>query len=135
ILTASYCAAGVQVQSGADDRKQMEGKWNGVSYLEADGKALTGKDLQMSVEFSKDKFVVKDSGGIQLEGTWNLDATKRPKEIDMKVNDATLVGIYEANGETLKLFFDGTGKERPTSFKDAPKPGSGQRLVVLKRNK
>jgi hypothetical protein len=46
---------------------------------------------------------------------------------------AVMLGIYEFEGDTLKVCFDPTGKKRPTEFKS--EPGSGNFVNVHKRVK
>ena len=45
---------------------------------------------------------------------------------------AVTLGIYEIDGDTLKVCFDPEGKKRPTEFKTA---SGSQTLVVHKRLK
>ena len=47
--------------------------------------------------------------------------------------DKPLLGIYEFDGEKMKLCFAGPGKERPTAF--TSEAGSGQTLTVWVREK
>lgn len=65
-----------------------------------------------------------------------LDSSKSPKEIDLTHRSEvgpTWPGIYEINGDDMKICLDLEGKARPTEFKT--KPGSKQLLLVLKRKK
>ena len=71
-------------------------------------------------------------------GTQKLDPSKSPKTIDVTVTEglnkgAVMLGIYEINGDTLKVCFDPEGKKRPTEFKSAS--GSADFVNVHKRVK
>jgi uncharacterized protein (TIGR03067 family) len=76
--------------------------------------------------------------GTTYKGTYKVDVSKKPKQIDMTFTegpekDKTMVGIYELEGDTYRVCVNPTGKGRPTEF--ASKPGSGHVLEVLKREK
>ena len=58
-------------------------------------------------------------------GTQKLDPSKSPKAIDVTMTEgpnkgAVMLGIYEFDGDTLKVCFDPQGKKRPTEFKSPP---------------
>jgi uncharacterized protein (TIGR03067 family) len=69
------------------------------------------------------------------KGTIKLDAAKKPKAIDAYPagRDKPLLGIYEFDGDKLKLCFAAPGKERPAAFTSAE--GSGHTLTVWVREK
>src|SRR5260370_23015281 len=84
-----------------------------------------------------EKFTVSDEN-VSQGGTFKVDATKKPKTIDVTFTDGpekgkTSLGIYELDGDTYKICVDPEGKSRPTEF--AIKPDSGHILEVLKREK
>ena len=71
-------------------------------------------------------------------GTFKIDPTKTPKEIDVMdesgvKNDKTKLGIYALDGDTYKYCLAPAGKPRPTEF--TSKAGSGHSLGVSKREK
>jgi uncharacterized protein (TIGR03067 family) len=86
----------------------------------------------------QEKYTFK-AGKTEAEGTHKLDPTKTPKQIDAVRTKGPnagqkMLGIYELTDDTFKVCFAPPGKtERPTEFKSAA--GSGQRLMVLKREK
>jgi uncharacterized protein (TIGR03067 family) len=45
----------------------------------------------------------------------------------------TMLAIYELEGDSMKVCYDMSGKERPTEFKT--KPGTAQFLAKYKREK
>jgi len=76
--------------------------------------------------------------GKAISGAFKVDATKKPKTMDMtpsegRYKDKTLLGIYELDGDTLKICFAEPGKDRPTDF--TSKAGSGVVLAIHKREK
>ncbi|OWK43342.1 TIGR03067 domain-containing protein [Fimbriiglobus ruber] len=90
------------------------------------------------------KLVVKDDKytvtvGKQVDqGTVKRNPTAKPKEIDITGTDGpnkgkTILGIYELDGDTLRVCYDLGGKSRPTEFKT--KEGTPLFLVTYKREK
>jgi uncharacterized protein (TIGR03067 family) len=115
------------------DKKALQGTWQ-VTSFEAKGEAVP-EDMvkQMKLVFKDDTFSMSD--GKKTEGgTFKLDATKKPKAMDGKLdktNDTALF-IYEIDGDTLKLCWNKPGGgERPKEF--SGKGGVG--YMVLKREK
>jgi len=72
------------------------------------------------------------------KGSFKIDATQKPKTIDLipaaaKGKPATIQGIYEFDGEKLKLCYGAPGQPRPKEFK-APQ-GSMLTVFVWEREK
>jgi uncharacterized protein (TIGR03067 family) len=72
------------------------------------------------------------------KGTYKLDPTKTPKSIDCLLSEGpykglVVAGIYELNGDTLKICWSAWGVlEHPIEF--SATPGSQRALVILKRD-
>ena len=67
---------------------------------------------------------------------FNGDAAHKPKQIDStpdKMPGKPLLGIYEIEGNRIKVCNAGPGKDRPTAFES--KKGSGHTLVIWEREK
>jgi len=69
-------------------------------------------------------------------GTWKIDSTKVPKEIDIMdesgmINDQTKLAIYELEGDTFKYCIGLAGKPRPAEF--SAREGSDHALIVSRR--
>jgi uncharacterized protein (TIGR03067 family) len=66
-----------------------------------------------------------------------LDPKARPRAIDLIVLEGkemkTLLGIYELDGDTLKICLSEQSKVRPTEFKPDKDTKTG--VVILKREK
>jgi uncharacterized protein (TIGR03067 family) len=129
-------AAGWAAAQGTDtkeDLKKMQGKWRVVEVIE-DGKEA--KPDAKAFKIISDNKVLDPGAGTEDE--FRLDATKKPKELDVYVNRKGVVayqlkGIYEFQGEKLRVCIDLDGKGRPKAFES--KPGSGYRLATLERVK
>jgi uncharacterized protein (TIGR03067 family) len=148
-LLALFCAVGVVASGGpitlADDKvnlekevKKFQGTWTFESS-EAGGEKLLADGLKgLVLIFEGDKHTVKKGDEVIQVGTQKLDPSKSPKTIDVTMTEgpqkgAVMLGIYEINGDTLKVCFDAEGKKRPTEFKSAP--GSQTFVNVHKRTK
>jgi uncharacterized protein (TIGR03067 family) len=148
-VVALFCAVGFAASGGsgtlADDKADLEkevrkfqGAWTFESS-ETGGKELPASELAgLILTFEGDKHTVKKGNEMVQVGTQKLDPSKSPKAIDVTLTEgvnkgAVMLGIYEINGDTLKVCFDAAGKKRPTEFKSAP--GSETFVNVHKRVK
>ena len=117
------------------DLERMQGDWACDSYV-VDGTQLPADDAQGYFRTIKgEAYTVARYKKVLGRGTFKLDAGQKPKAIDALPDgrDKPLLGIYEFDGDKLKLCIAGPGKERPTAF--AAAEGSGQTLTVWVREK
>ena len=140
MLLPAALAAGLLVAADAKDdaaKKDMDalqGKWTVVS-MESDGGTLTlAKDAVRVIK--GDKYTVTLTPDLTIEGTFKIDPTAKPRRIDTKATsgpykDQELQGIYEIDGDTLKICYGLPGKDRPTEFKGK----DGCMLMVHKKAK
>jgi uncharacterized protein (TIGR03067 family) len=148
-LVALFCAIGFAASGGsgsrADDKADLEkelrkfqGTWTFES-CETGGKGIPAGDLKgLTLTFEGAKHTVKKGDEVIQVGTQKLDPSKSPKTIDVTMVEgpnkgAVMLGIYEFDGDTLRVCFDPQGKKRPTEFKSAA--GSENFLNVHKRVK
>ena len=117
----------------ASDQKRIQGTWKAVSGVAA-GKNLPKPRVDdLTVVFSGDKMTVMTSNGSR-RSTFRLAATKKPKTIDLvDENGQTAPGIYEFEGDTLRICLNQGGSARPSSF--LTKPDSRLRLIVFQRKR
>ena len=123
--------ASAYAQDKKDDK--LDGKWLVVS-VERDGKADDALKGGVRV-IAGDKYTLSDKNGKATPGTFKIDASKKPKTIDMmpaegQYKGKTLLGIYEVDGQSLKICFAEPGKDRPTEF-----ASKGAVLAIHKREK
>jgi len=159
-LTVLALAASMLAADGAKDKpdrqsqeallKEEQKSLNGVWIVESIAWPNEGKrELKgMRCAISSDKVSItlpgedKPSGGILIR----IDPTKKPKTIDVfespppgkskedALKNPPVLGIYELQGETLRIsWVPLEQRERPKAFPS--KPGGGQSLLVLKRQK
>jgi uncharacterized protein (TIGR03067 family) len=145
-LAALFCGLGLAASCAlADDKADLEkevrrfqGAWT-IESSETGGKKLAISELKgLIVTFEGNKHTVKKGDEVIQVGTQKLDPSKSPKTIDVTMTDGpskgmVMVGIYEFDGDTLKVCFDPQGKKRPTEFKSPA--GSENFVNVHKRVK
>lgn len=117
--------------------KKFQGTWAFESVKIGGVEAPAGAFKGVTVTFEGDKYTVKNGDEVIQTATQKLDPSKSPKTFDATVTGglnkgATVLGIYEISGDTLKVCFDPEGKKRPTEFKGA---AGSQTLVVHNRVK
>lgn len=121
----------------AADRKALEGSWQG--YI-ADPRG----DRPGPVRFSEIAITTERIRGRQMdgkdmgEGTYRLGSNGRVHTIDSfglagEPRNKTFLGIYEIQGDTLRWCVANPGRPRPEEF--ASRPGGGQFLMILKRQR
>jgi uncharacterized protein (TIGR03067 family) len=66
-----------------------------------------------------------------MEAAYTTDATGTPKTIDLASKGKTQLGIYEVEGDTMKICFAAPGRPRPTDFE--ARTGDGRTSAVWKR--
>ena len=119
-----------------NDLDGMQGTWNLVSAME-DGKALPEDQVKQTtivIEGDTFRFPGLAEDATSRTGTFTLDETKNPKEMDSTSYEKEVsLGIYELEPDKYKICFAAAGKPRPTSFSSVP--GSGQILQFWERQK
>jgi uncharacterized protein (TIGR03067 family) len=140
VLALGFLAAtDAQDNTVKEEMKKLQGIWVRI-YVEADGKKSEDgkKDPEKAITLTI-------NGDKYDDETFKLDPAKNPKHINVLTVDdkgkaITLPGIYELQGDVLKLCFpfpfegnfDKIGK-RPTEFRS--KRGGNDVLEVYKREK
>jgi uncharacterized protein (TIGR03067 family) len=122
-----------------EEMAKLEGTWS-VQELTVDGKKLPKEDIsKIRVVLKAGTYALEVEGKVFEEGTWMIDPTKKPRTIDTtpKTGDnkgKLSQGIYELDGDTLKMCVGSAGKEdRPKDFES--KEGSKYELGVYKKQK
>jgi uncharacterized protein (TIGR03067 family) len=101
-----------------------------------DGRNVPAEDVKGDrIEVKGNNFNMTTKGAVS-RGTFKLDAVSTPGTLDMTFTEGpekgnSYLGIFQVDGDKLKLCRADFGKERPTVF--AGKAGGGHVLETLKR--
>lgn len=104
-----------------DDKEKMQGTWT-VEAASKGGEALPRDKIdKMRVTITGDKIVIRDGeAGRTEEATFKLDPAAKPKTMDVipggGPSEKAVPGIYQLDGDVLKLCWSKGGKDRPTDF-------------------
>ena len=110
-----------------DDRVEIQGTWESWTTVthSSNGEVSPPERLKLTSVITEDKIMrVGQDGFLEDEQSYKLDPTKSPKAIDItdrRLGD-TFLGIYQLEGDTLKILYT---DERPKKFpseKDQMKP-------------
>jgi uncharacterized protein (TIGR03067 family) len=121
-----------------DDIDLWQGTWVMLSG-EREGQNFTEEQVKSFKRTVKgDKLTITVNGEELYRGAFKLDPSKKPKNIDVTpetgdAKGATLMGIYEFDGDTLKVCMAFPDSPRPTEF--TGKAGSNQTFAVWKKEK
>jgi uncharacterized protein (TIGR03067 family) len=126
-MTSAPVAAGGEA---AAELKRFQGTW-AIESARARGQDLPKDKLQgATFTFTGERFVLRLSNGRKAEGTFKIDAGKKPRHIDLSALGETTAAIYAFEGDQLTLCGSEAGV-RPNEFKSVA--GSNTTLYVLKR--
>jgi uncharacterized protein (TIGR03067 family) len=140
IFSAAFSADDTKEEAIKKDRKRYEGTWQAVS-VELNGSAVAETDIKglTVVNEADGKWTIKDGDRLTMEGTSEIDPTKKPRTIDLTYigvdgKKQTMLGIYQFDDENnRKVCLAEPGKARPTEFSSTEK--NGHTLAVFKRVK
>jgi uncharacterized protein (TIGR03067 family) len=137
LIVVLVVAGPAAAQEKKKDEDKIQGTWIVVSH-EMVGRKMPAEELKGWKLTLKDGTLTGEKGKDKGKGTYKLDASRKPKIIDITYDEEnekmTTVAIYELKGDTLKLCWsEKVPEHRPTKF--ASDEESGQTVMVLKREK
>ena len=136
LLTSA--SLGVKPDDAAEkDLKALVGKWK-VEKAELGGKDAMAIVKDVKLELLEGGKYKLDLLGQKDEGTFSVDPSKKPAEMDIKGTEGpnkgkTIKSIYKLDGDTVTICYELGGDARPTKFET--KEGTMLFLVVYKREK
>jgi uncharacterized protein (TIGR03067 family) len=125
-----------QLLARVGEIEKLEGTW---SIVAAERQGRPEKDdLKVKVTFTGNRFTARRQGQVLLEGSIRLDPSAKPKRIDTRMSSGpnkgrTRLGIYELNGDRLRICYAEFGKDRPAVF--STREGTGFLLFVYQRDR
>ncbi|HWE35507.1 MAG TPA: TIGR03067 domain-containing protein [Isosphaeraceae bacterium] len=119
-------------RAAKDEAKALRGTWRLESQEEGGRKVVRKTPGGETLHIGEDGFVIRSGDATRRAGTMTFDPSRSPKALTMVVTRGdlrgkTLHGIYELDGETLRLCYDRDGKDAPDAFRTTP----GTRLVLV----
>ncbi|WP_165229080.1 TIGR03067 domain-containing protein [Aquisphaera insulae] len=138
IATLMLSLAALGGDPPAADLKALQGTWQ-VTSMEREGETVPAEDFKTwGVRYEGNRVTLMDGDRVHRRGIVTLDSSRKPKAVntwdgDGPYADQTSPGIYELEGDTLRLAFAKPGEPRPTAF--TTKSGSAVLVVTYKRVK
>jgi uncharacterized protein (TIGR03067 family) len=104
------------------DREALQGTWVAVS-VERDGERRPDDEARgQELLFDGDRLTYRTKKG-DKGASYRLDATRKPKEIDVAFDEGTRMrAIYELDGTRLRLCWTKGGEVRPAGFDTSKEP-------------
>ncbi len=135
VLLAGLVCSNLIADEAKTERERLQGMWQVMSGQEG-GKAFPAADIKGSrVTVAGDTMTVQSKEDRRVM-RFKLEPSRKPKGMELmtiegKDKGQTSHGIYQLEGDTLKIAFAPTGKPRPAEF--SSKAGTEQMLFVMKR--
>ncbi len=122
-LTSAFVVAADDGEMTRKDLQKMQGDWAAVEMIR-EGNPLERDSAQAYFRtVENETYTMARYRKVVGKGAFKIDATKSPKWIDVTPaapNAKSLKGIYEWDGDKLKIIFGAADGERPTNFKCPP---------------
>ena len=120
-------------QSAAEDLQKLQGVWE-VAGGEVNGSAFPESDIStITLTITDKSYEVDRDGGID-RGSFSLDSSKQPKQMDISPSSGnTLLAIYETTTDGFRVCYAAPGDDRPKAF--ATEPDSRRLVIRYKRKK
>lgn len=109
----------------------LVGEWR-VTYSEDSGRVTPQQALQnVRITFTKDSMITAALGQ-NTSAKYTLNATAQPAHIDITTLGRTQPGIYDLQGDTLRICISEASGDRPTAFDSQP-DSVNDVVLILKR--
>ncbi len=133
LLTVGFLfSADVSKDDVEGDLEKIRGGWKVVSAEDSGHKTPDEVIKNLKWVITKDK-ITYTFGEKITEWSYKLDPAKKPKWIDLREGDHTTLGIYDLDGDNLRICFpEGGAGERSTAF-ESKANSVNDVLIVLKR--
>src|SRR2546421_12449833 len=103
-------AADGSKEDGKKDKEKIQGSWKAVSGEAAAQKMPDERVESIKIVITADKITVNGIGENARVSSYKIDPAQKPKSIDLTNEmDQTAPGIYELDGDTLKVCWNQGG--------------------------
>jgi uncharacterized protein (TIGR03067 family) len=135
LLMAGFLLAAASAKDDAKgDHERIQGPWKVVSAEDSGRKAPDEVIKHLKWVITKEK-ITYTFGNKTTEWSYKLETTKKPKWIDLTEGGRTTLGIYELEGDNLKICFpEGHRGKRSTAF-ESKLNSVNDVLIILEREK
>jgi uncharacterized protein (TIGR03067 family) len=121
------------------EQERLASTWDVVAVvIDGEDTPVAGALKGLHVVMTEDQRTVKAGTEVLAQGPYRIDPAARPREIDLTVTQGAfkghvLLGIYEVDGDTLRVCLALKGGPRPTEM--ASKSGSGHTLTLHRKRR
>jgi uncharacterized protein (TIGR03067 family) len=129
------------VDEAKKETEKLQGKWKIVKFETPPDKQRSAEVLaNLHLIFADGKLTTCIDDRLVEETSFKLDPTKNPKWFDTVSTTGSnkgkiAEGIYELDGDNLKICIGPPGQKRPTEFKVSAEENKQTGLMILKRVK
>ena len=135
VITLVGTTAAIQPEvafGNAEAKTTLDGTWSVISMADR-GEALPkGTTQGVRFVFSGDQLKLRVVDKVIAETEFTTDTTEQPPTIRMTYGTKPTLGIYQLDGDDLKICLSGSIDERPTKF-ISEADSTNRMLIVLKR--
>src|SRR4051794_38902900 len=89
--------------SAEDDVAKLQGTWQAVTVERGDGPLTAKACMGILVTFQDDTFTARREGFTVAEGVFKVNASRKPKSIDLVMEKQKVFGIYEVTADSLTI--------------------------------
>jgi uncharacterized protein (TIGR03067 family) len=117
----------------SDDQEAMQGRWKIVKAMRGNNEMPAAERDGIKLTIKDNKFEIAENGHNDT-AEFKLDPSMNPRTINLRPQgQPETLGIYEIDGDSMKICFARDGGKRPTKF-DSPRD-TDITLLILKREK
>ena len=128
---AASAKADAKARTSKTPATEFEGEWRMISGIMS-GQAMKESDVKWVKRVTTGNQTTVVAGPqVMMAVEFTSDSSKSPKTIDYVNKGKTQLGIYEFEGDVLKVCVSAPGSTRPAEFKSVP--GDGRTLTTCKR--